>query len=77
MSKYDSFKAIKVEIDSEGVCWLAFNRPEKRNAMNPTLHFEMESALMALETDDAAKVIVLTGSGVAFSAGMEIGRAHV
>jgi trans-feruloyl-CoA hydratase/vanillin synthase len=72
MPDYSDYKAIKIEIDAEGVCWLAFNRPEKRNAMNPTLHFEMESALMALETDDACKVIVLTGSGNAFSAGMDL-----
>jgi feruloyl-CoA hydratase/lyase len=40
--------------------------------MSPTTHFEMEDALMKLETDDACKVIVLTGEGVAFSAGMDL-----
>ena len=42
---------------------VTFNRPEKGNAMNPTLHYEMEEIMMHLETDAEAKVIVLTGAG--------------
>ena len=63
---------VKVEIDDEGIAWVVFNRPEKRNAMNPTLHYEMEEVLMALETDPAAQVIVLTGAGESWSAGMDL-----
>ena len=72
MPDYSAYAAIKVEIDAENIAWVTFNRPEKRNAMSPALHFEMEDALMKLETDDACKVIVLTGAGNSFSAGMDL-----
>ena len=68
----DDLTCVKVEIDDEGIAWVRFNRPEKRNAMNPTLHYEMEEVLMALETDPAAKVIVITGAGNSWSAGMDL-----
>jgi trans-feruloyl-CoA hydratase/vanillin synthase len=72
MALRDDYKCVDVKIDGEGIAWVTFNRPEKRNAMNPTLHYEMEDILMHLETDPAAKVIVLTGAGKAWSAGMDL-----
>ena len=56
----------------DGIAWVTFNRPEKRNAMNPQLHFDMEHILMSLETDDDVSVIVLTGAGASWSAGMDL-----
>ena len=72
MADYSKYASIKVEVEASGITWLSFNRPEKRNAMSPALHFEKEDALMQLETDDACKVIVLTGAGASFSAGMDL-----
>jgi len=45
------------------------NRPEKRNAMSPDLHFEMDDALQRIEVDENVKVVVVTGAGGNFSAG--------
>jgi trans-feruloyl-CoA hydratase/vanillin synthase len=70
MGKYD-YKNIKVEI-RDGIAWVILNRPEKRNAMSPKLHFEMDDALEQLEFDDDAKVIVITGAGGNFSAGQDL-----
>jgi len=66
------YQTIRVETDADGITWVTFNRPEKRNAMNPQLHYDMEDALMRLETDDATRVIVITGAGEAWSAGMDL-----
>lgn len=63
---------VRVEIDEHGIGWVYFNRPEKRNAMNPTLNVEMFDVLDALEDDDRVKIVVLTGTGDAFSAGMDL-----
>ncbi|MBP0532980.1 enoyl-CoA hydratase/isomerase family protein, partial [Mycobacterium tuberculosis] len=52
--------------------WVTFNRPEKRNAMSPTLNSEMIQVLEALELDADAKVLVLTGAGDAWTAGMDL-----
>src|SRR5260370_29191742 len=48
------------------------SRLDKRNAMNPALNDEMMQVLDALEVDDACSVVVLTGAGDAFSAGMDL-----
>ena len=66
------YTCVLVETDDEGITWITFNRPEKRNAMNPTLLVEMEQITYELETDDDTKVIVITGAGNSWSAGMDL-----
>jgi len=56
----------------KGITWLILNRPEKRNAMSPELHFEMSEALDILAEDPDTQVLVLTGAGKAFSAGQDL-----
>jgi feruloyl-CoA hydratase/lyase len=62
---------VRVEIEG-AIGWLYFNRPEKRNAMSPTLNVEMTESLERLEGDDRVRVVVLTGMGEAWSAGMDL-----
>jgi trans-feruloyl-CoA hydratase/vanillin synthase len=62
---------VRVELD-DGIAWVYLNRPEKRNAMSPTLNVEMIETLQVLEGDDRARVLVLTGEGEAWSAGMDL-----
>jgi trans-feruloyl-CoA hydratase/vanillin synthase len=62
---------VRVEVD-EGIAWVELNRPEKRNAMSPTLNTEMVEVLETLDADDACGVLVLTGAGDSFSAGMDL-----
>jgi feruloyl-CoA hydratase/lyase len=64
-------KPVTVEFD-EGIAWVTLNRPEKRNAMNPALNREMWSVLDELELDERCGVVVLTGAGDAFTAGMDL-----
>src|SRR2546425_13087315 len=55
------------------VAFIRFNRPDKLNAMNSRMKDEIIAALRDLETDDAARVAVFTGSGdKAFVAGAGI-----
>ena len=56
----------------DGIAWVTMNRPEKRNAMSPTLAAEMLQVMNALEIDTRCKVLVLTGAGNSFSAGMDL-----
>ena len=72
MSKYEARRqAVKVDVDN-GIGWITLNRPEKRNAMSPTLNREMIDVLETLELDDDAQVIVLTGAGESWTAGMDL-----
>ena len=65
------FETVKIERDG-GITYLIMNRPEKRNAMSPQLHVEMNEALDQLAVDPRTEVLVLTGAGDAFSAGQDI-----
>ncbi|MFZ3484104.1 p-hydroxycinnamoyl CoA hydratase/lyase [Sphingomonas sp. 3-13AW] len=56
----------------DGIAWVSFNRPEKRNAMSPKLNRQMGRVLEELEFRDDVGVLVLTGEGVAWSAGMDL-----
>jgi feruloyl-CoA hydratase/lyase len=68
---YDRFTTVKIEF-YDGIAWVTLNRPDKRNAMNPALNREMMDVLDALEVDDRCAILVLTGAGESFSAGMDI-----
>ena len=60
-------ECVKVE-KKGGISWVWLNRPEKRNAMSPQLHFEMDETLRELETDPETRCVVIAGAGGYFSA---------
>jgi trans-feruloyl-CoA hydratase/vanillin synthase len=64
-------KYVLVEFD-KGIAWVTLNRPEKRNAMTPDMNEEMVRVLQALATDERCGVLVLTGAGDSFAAGMDL-----
>jgi feruloyl-CoA hydratase/lyase len=66
-----SYKNILVDIEG-GVAVLTLNRPAKRNAMSPGLHLDVADALEKVRYDAAAKVLVITGAGESFCAGMDL-----
>ena len=61
--------AVRVE---DGIAWVSYNRPEKRNCMSPKLNRQMGRVLEELEFRDDVRVLVLSGEGDAFSAGMDL-----
>ena len=56
---------------ADGYAVLTLDRPEKRNALSIELRFEMADALDRLAADESVGCVVLTGSGSAFSSGMD------
>jgi trans-feruloyl-CoA hydratase/vanillin synthase len=64
-------KTIEVTI-ADGVARVALNRPEKKNAMSPQLHLDMTEVLEGLRYDESARVLLITGSGDSFCAGMDL-----
>ena len=54
------------------IAWVKFNRPEKKNCMSPALNRRMLEVLDELEFSDDVGVLVLTGEGDAWSAGMDL-----
>jgi enoyl-CoA hydratase/carnithine racemase len=57
------------ERDNRGVHTVTFCRPEVRNALNPQAFTELIAACGVVAADPEARAMVLTGEGVAFSAG--------
>src|SRR6202044_135713 len=62
---------VKLERDGK-VALLILNRPHKRNAMSPRIHVDMAEHLEKLRYDPETKVIVITGAGESFCAGMDL-----
>ena len=56
----------------DGIAWVKFNRPEKRNCMSPKLNRQMLRVIDGLEFRGDVGVLVLTGEGSAWSAGMDL-----
>lgn len=56
----------------DGVRTLTLNRPERLNAVNDQLSTEIIQAISEASADDEVRVIVLTGSGRGFCAGLDL-----
>ena len=67
-----SEKDIVVYAVEGGIAWVKYNRPEKRNAQSPALNRRMREVIDELEFRDDVGVLVLTGEGEAFCAGMDL-----
>ena len=55
-----------------GVARVRFNRPQALNAFTRAMGIEIREAIEECANDDAVRVVVLTGTGRAFSAGADV-----
>jgi enoyl-CoA hydratase/carnithine racemase len=55
-----------------GVLTLTFNRPDKKNAITDDMYAAMAEALDLAEREAAVRVVVITGTGDAFTAGNDL-----
>ncbi|MFN0091107.1 MAG: enoyl-CoA hydratase/isomerase family protein [Acidimicrobiales bacterium] len=65
------FETISVEL-THPVAVVTLRRPDALNAITPTMLAELDAAFASLEGSEAAPVVVLTGEGRAFSAGVDL-----
>jgi enoyl-CoA hydratase/carnithine racemase len=66
-----AYETIKTEIN-EHIGFITFNRPDHLNTFNSQLAREFNQALEAFENDTEVRVIVVTGEGKAFCAGIDV-----
>ncbi|GCD90936.1 enoyl-CoA hydratase [Nocardioides sp. LS1] len=57
----------------DGALWLTMNRPEVFNALSGEMAVEIAATIEAATSRDDVRVVVLTGTGPAFSTGADIG----
>jgi len=67
-----TFETILVERSDEGFATLVLNRPDKLNTLSIRMRQEIAAAVDALEADPAIRVLILTGAGRAFTAGLDL-----
>jgi len=64
------------EVTDDGIATVVIDRPQQRNAINRGVIDGLREAWRLIETDDAVRVAILTGSGdKAFCAGMDLKEA--
>jgi trans-feruloyl-CoA hydratase/vanillin synthase len=66
-----NYPTLRIDV-KDRIAKITLNRPDKKNAMNPQLHRDMSAALEELRYEDGAAVLVITGAGNAFCAGMDL-----
>jgi len=67
-----SYKTVLIERNPAGYAVLTLNRPEKLNALSIELRDELAAALAELRREAAVRVLILTGAGRAFCAGLDL-----
>lgn len=67
-----NYENIIVKIGDDYVAEITLNRPESLNTFNVPLAKELNQALLELDSENQARVIILKGAGRAFSAGIDV-----
>ncbi|MEO6793186.1 MAG: crotonase/enoyl-CoA hydratase family protein [Mycobacterium sp.] len=68
------FTAIRHEVE-DGILTVYLDRPENLNAFTVEMADELERTFAAVNDDDAIRAVIVTGSGRAFCAGMDLSRS--
>jgi trans-feruloyl-CoA hydratase/vanillin synthase len=58
--------------EDNGIFTLTLNRPEKRNAMNPAMHYAVHAILSDLRYNEKCRVLIITGAGESFCSGQDL-----
>lgn len=66
-----SFHTVNFKVD-HSVAWIAFNRPERFNALDVAMGEELVGAFEKCAADSNVRAVVLTGTGKAFCSGGDV-----
>jgi enoyl-CoA hydratase/carnithine racemase len=66
------YETLTVSVDGDGIATLTLHRPDALNAFTVTMAAELERFFLDAARDDGIRAIVVTGSGRAFCAGMDL-----
>jgi 2-(1,2-epoxy-1,2-dihydrophenyl)acetyl-CoA isomerase len=68
------YQHLLIETTADGVRTITLDRPDRLNAVNGALAVSMGDALADAGADDAVRVVVITGNGRAFCAGLDLSQ---
>ena len=66
------YDTVTLEKVTPAITRLTLNRPDARNALSWRLMREIKAALAAIDADNACRVVILTGAGRSFCAGLDL-----
>ncbi|MAE03115.1 MAG: enoyl-CoA hydratase [Porticoccaceae bacterium] len=69
---FANLKAFTVTVDQNCVAEVCLNRPDSLNSMNSDFWNELPAIVDALDSEGAARVIILSSAGKHFTAGMDL-----
>lgn len=67
-----SYQHLIVDRHPDGFATVVLNRPDKLNTLSIALRQELARAVRELEADPQTRVLILTGAGRAFTAGLDL-----
>jgi enoyl-CoA hydratase/carnithine racemase len=67
------YEQIRYDV-ADGILTITLNRPEKLNAVTPTMLSELLDAFARADADDDVRAVIVTGAGRAFCAGADLSR---
>ena len=68
---------IRVDITDDGVAAITLDRPEAKNALTVEMRDDLLAAIRSCRADPAVRALLVTGSGDAFCAGMDLRASTV
>lgn len=69
---YESYEHLRFDRQDNGVLLITIDRPERLNATDERLHWELSHVWLDVSDDPDTRVAVITGAGKAFSAGGDL-----
>jgi enoyl-CoA hydratase/carnithine racemase len=67
-----SYECLIVAVDDNFIGTITLNRPDKLNTFNSQMAQELFQALQEMDNDPKVRVVVITGAGKAFCAGIDV-----
>ncbi|WBY16522.1 crotonase/enoyl-CoA hydratase family protein [Erythrobacteraceae bacterium WH01K] len=68
---FPTSERVSIDLNDQGVAHVRLTRPEKMNALDPAMFEAIIAAAAALETAPGVRVVVLSGEGPSFCAGLD------
>ena len=65
-----AFTGFEVSLRDPGIAWIQLNQPERLNGLTHGIKRDLVETITQAQMDHRVRVLVFTGSGRAFSAGM-------
>jgi enoyl-CoA hydratase/carnithine racemase len=67
-----NYENVVLDVGDDGIATITLNRPQNLNTFNTPLATELNCALLELDEDKRARVVIVKGNGRVFSAGIDV-----